>query len=67
MVGGVSGRGANQSTTERAPRTLTVKPGDYHDTCPLCGIHRQNAGFLRETCGDGYLQPDCFIEEKPDD
>ena len=48
-------------------RPLTIKPGDYHDVCPLCGIHRQNAGFLRVTCGDGYLKPDCFLALSPDE
>lgn len=47
----------------QVPRVLTVLPGDYSDVCALCGIHRQNAGFLKETCGDGYLQPGCFIQE----
>lgn len=50
--------------TARVARSLTVKPGDYHDVCPLCGIHRQNAGFLKETCGDGYLKPDCFVARR---
>ena len=42
--------------------SLTVKPGENDDTCPLCGIHRQNAGFVKESCGDGYLKPDCFVQ-----
>lgn len=44
-------------------RILTVEPGDGSDVCPLCGIHRMNAGFLKETCGDGYLKPECFVKE----
>lgn len=47
----------NEQTTAR----LTVLPGNNSDVCPLCQIHRENAGFLRESCGDGYLKPGCFV------
>ena len=47
-------------------RTLAVTPGNNYDVCPLCGIHRENAGFLKETCGPHYLKPRCFIYERPD-
>jgi len=42
-------------------RRLTVAEGDDQDVCPHCGIWRENAGFLKETCGDGYMKPGCFI------
>jgi len=50
-------------TAAQTQPVYTKEPGDYSDVCPLCGIHRQNAGFLRETCGDGFLKPGCFIKE----
>jgi len=52
-----------ETTASERGRRLTVEQGDYSDVCPLCGIHRQNAGFLKSTCGDGYLKPDCFVKE----
>lgn len=55
------------SPAKKAERKLPVAPGNYSDECPLCGIHRQNAGFFKETCGDGYLKPGCFIREKKAD
>lgn len=41
-------------------RKLTVAPGLNSDPCPLCGIHRENAGYHVATCGMGYLKPGCF-------
>lgn len=43
---------------------LSVKPGDGQDACPLCGIHRMNAGFLKESCGEHYLKPECFVQTR---
>lgn len=40
---------------------VTVALGSGTDVCPLCGIHRENAGFLKETCGSHYREPGCFI------
>lgn len=39
----------------------TVAPGDPHDACSLCGIHRKNAGVMRATCGAFYGKPGCFV------
>ena len=47
----------NEQINER----LTVRPGDDQDVCPECGIWRVNAGYLRESCGPGYLKDGCFI------
>lgn len=43
-------------------RMYSIESGDYSDVCPLCGIHRQNAGFIRESCGDGFGKPGCFVK-----
>jgi hypothetical protein len=51
--------------SERASDRLEVKPGGNHDVCPLCGIHRENAGYLKESCGAGYLKPECFVAASP--
>jgi hypothetical protein len=53
---------SNESSAANEP-VFTKEPGMNSDVCPLCGIHRENAGFLRETCGDGFLKPGCFIKE----
>jgi hypothetical protein len=53
-----------RTQTSQHERKLTIEPGDYSDVCPLCGIHRQNAGFIKNSCGDGYLRPECFVKSE---
>ncbi len=53
---------APEAHPEPPERILNVVPCGDDDVCPLCGIHCKHAGYLRETCGDGYLQPGCFIQ-----
>jgi hypothetical protein len=52
-----------QNVSSKRP-VLSVKPGDAQDACPLCRIHRMNAGFLKETCGEHYLEPECFVQAR---
>lgn len=40
---------------------FVVTQGAEHDVCPLCGIWRIYVGYLRETCGDGFARPGCFV------
>ena len=42
-------------------RKFEVEDGEGTDICPLCGIYRTHAGYLQETCGDGFCQPGCFV------
>lgn len=45
----------------RREREFAVKHGGAHDKCRRCGIWRVNAGFLRETCGPGWGDDECFV------
>ena len=40
---------------------MPVTPGNEQDTCPLCGIWRENAGYMLDTCGDDFQKPGCFV------
>jgi hypothetical protein len=52
------------TSVSKKRRVLSVKPGDAQDACPLCRIHRMNAGFLKVTCGKHYLKPECFVQDR---
>ena len=43
------------------PQEFTVEPGDNMDVCPNCGIWRMNAGYVRESCGESFRAPGCFV------
>ena len=46
-------------------RKFAVVDGDDSDRCPLCGILRRHAGYLRESCGDGFMETGCFVVAIP--
>lgn len=43
---------------------MQVAEGDDKDECPVCGIWRKNAGWLKESCGQGFMQPGCFVTDE---
>lgn len=50
----------------QADRRFVVAEGGAHDVCPHCGIWRENAGYLPETCGEWFGQPGCFVAGSSD-
>lgn len=51
-------------SADRPKREYDVFPGEPDDACPLCGIHRLNAGYIKRSCGEGFRKPGCFV--RPD-
>ena len=52
---------APQRVRVKLPRSFEVEPGGDTDPCPLCGIHRKHAGYIKESCGEWFRQPGCFV------
>ena len=55
-----------QTVERRRMEKFTVAAGAGMDVCPLCGIWRMNAGFVRESCGASFVKPGCFVQPKDD-
>jgi hypothetical protein len=47
--------------TAAGTRQVEVTPGNDQDVCPLCGIWRMNAGWIKATCGTHFRKPGCFV------
>jgi hypothetical protein len=61
------GQDARSAATTAPRREVEVTPGGATDKCPLCGIWRQNAGWMKLTCGTHLRKPGCFVAPEEDE